>query len=155
MSKIDAALTDFEKKVNVVLDRVNGLTQDQIDWKLEIPLGDDYWSVRQILAHIEEVNIFWIPRIKNLLVDPSSFIGRSPEDLEVRAKAVDTAYDRELPEILNGIKESVKNVRRELGGMTDEQYEDIAAIFEHVYPDHIDEHLKHIERTLFAYSQYH
>lgn len=61
MSKVDIELTKFEEKTKVILNRVNGLTRDQIDWKLELPLGDDYWSVRQILAHLEEVNRYWIP----------------------------------------------------------------------------------------------
>lgn len=154
MSKIDASLSEFETKTGAILERVHGLTKDQVDWKLELPLGDDYWSVRQILAHIEEVNYYWIPCIKRLLVDPNGSIGRSPEEMEAREKAIDTAYDRELSEILEGISKSTSNVRKEFGRITDEQYDGVAGIFEHVYPEHVDEHLKHIERTLFAYSQY-
>ena len=160
-------ITTYQENLKKLFQQIDGLTQDQMDWKLVLPLGDDYWSVRQILAHIEEVNGFWVEKLQRLIADPENTpVERTEEELAIRAKAVDTAYDRDINEIIAGIKSSaeaaVKNLMKlkedELNiqlSATPEVKVPLSFIVKHVYPDHIEEHMKHIDRQLFAYSQYH
>lgn len=166
MSMIDNAISQFEDNVQEMVQIIDGLTQDQIDWKMIIPLGDDYWSVREIVAHVEEVNYFWPDKIKGLIADPTGRCDRTPAELEDRLEAVAKAKDREWPELYESFKKSVGNMCQALSDVTDEQFgimlepapgytAPLAFIINHVYPEHVEEHIKHIQRQLFAYSQYH
>lgn len=157
----------YQENLKKLFARIEGLTADQMDWKLVIPLGDDYWSVRQILAHVEEVNTFWVGKLRRLIDDPEHVPAeRTPEELEVRSKAVDTAYDRDIADIIAGVKSSAEAAIKNMMSLTAEDLAvqvnatpevkvPVSFLVKHVYPDHIEEHLKHIDRQLFAYSQYH
>lgn len=160
-------VSDYQKNLTRLFETIDGLTDDQMDWKLVLPLGDDYWSVRQILAHIEEVNLFWIDKLRRLIDDPANTPAeRTEEELAVRSKAIDTAYDRDVKDIITGIKSSAETAVKNLMTLSEDELNinlnaalgvqvPISFLVKHVYPDHIEEHIKHIERQLFAYSQYH
>ena len=166
MSKIDAVISKFNKLNDELFEIVDGLTEGQINWKLQVPLGDDYWSVRQILAHIEEVNFYWIHLLREAINNPTGFAARSPEDMKKRQDAVDNAINRDLSAITYGVKKSIFEANKMLETITDEEYDTMLGkpddprsvpyswLINHVYPEHIEEHIKHIKRTLFAYSQY-
>lgn len=164
---LNKIIDDYQVNLEKLYTIIDGLTDDQMDWKLIIPLGDDYWSVRQILAHIEEVNSFWVGKLHRLIADPQNVSAeRNEEELEARQKAVDEAYDKEIQAIMDGIKTSAQAAIDDLKTLTDEELAvttepapgvklPITFLIDHVYADHIDMHIKHIERQLFAYSQYH
>jgi hypothetical protein len=167
MSKIEESLSLFEKNTAKMFDIVDGLTEDQINWKMKLVLDDERWSVNQIIAHVEEVNYFWLSQFEEMLVNPTRSCGRSEEDFVIRQKAVDKADERKLSEMVENIKKSLPIIRDTLGTMTDEQMGllfpvigspsevPMGFMINHVYPEHVEFHIKHIERTLFAYSQYH
>lgn len=160
-------VSDYQKNLTKMFETIEGLTDDQMDWKLVLPLGDDYWSVRQILAHVEEVNTFWIEKLGRLIRDPENTPAeRTEEELAARSKAIDTAYERDINEIIAGIKSSAETAMKYVMTLTEDDLGvnlaaapgvkvPVSFLVKHVYPDHIEEHTKHIERQLFAYSQYH
>ncbi len=166
MNKIEVAISKFEEQMLELYKILDGLTQDQIEWKLVLPLGDDYWSVREIVAHVEEVNYFWPPKLKALLADPTGVVERTPAELDARQQAVTNAKTREWSELYTALKKSADNMRNELSLLTDEQFSTmiepapghklpLSFLINHVYGEHVEEHIKHIQRQLFAYSQYH
>ncbi|OCT12148.1 hypothetical protein A8709_30310 [Paenibacillus pectinilyticus] len=171
MSKIEQTLSEFEKHLAEMLTLIDSLTEEQLNWKLFSPVGsNEYWSIRQMIAHVEEVNYFWLPQIKELIANPSRRFGRALEEWAVRKAAVDKANERELSDMLGRIKESIPFIRQELGSITDEQmdlpitplqevppgYEfTLSFLVNHVYPEHIEAHIKQMHRNLFAYTQYH
>lgn len=164
---VAAILATYQENLKKLFKQIDGLTDDQMDWKLVIPLGDDYWSVRQILAHVEEVNSFWVKKLRRLIDDPTHVpVERTEEELAERSKAVDTAYERDIADIIAGIKTSAAAAVKSLMELKDEDMNiqlqatpevkiPLSFLVKHVYPDHIEEHMKHIDRQLFAYSQYH
>lgn len=166
MSKIEELKKKYENQQQVLFELLEPLSQDQMDWKLVLPLGDDYWSVREILAHIEEVNCFWINKIEGLIKNPRSEARRTDADMAARQTAISTAYDRELSILLADLHSSFDTANKNLECITDEQLATIiepapdqkvplSFLVSHVYPEHVEEHIKHIERQLFAYAQYH
>ncbi len=167
MSEIDEMLTLFEKNTAKMLDMIAGLAEDQINWKLPSVENEEHWSIRQIIAHNEEVNYFWFPQFQEALINPSTKLGRANEGNKIRQMAVDKADERELSEMVENIKKSLPIIRNALGNITNEQLKlvfpmkDVEAkmpigfLINHVYPEHVDSHMKQIEHTLFDYAQYH
>jgi len=171
MSEIEKLLSTFETATARLLDLVSTLTEDQLDWRIPPGKDEESWSIRQIIAHIEEVNYFWYPQFTKALADPSTKLGRSAEDYVIRQMAVDTADDRDLAAMVENIKKSVPVIRAALGNMKDEQMDlefsmkdvpdeesakiNIGFLISHVYPEHIEEHIQQIESILLDYSKNH
>lgn len=167
MSEIEEMLSLFEKNTAQMLAMIAGLTEDQINWKLPPVENEEHWSIRQIIAHIEEVNYFWVPQFQEALMNPSTKLGRADEGNKIRQRAVDKADERELSVMVENIKKSLPIIRNALGNMTNEQLKlvfpmkdvetnvPIGFLINHVYPEHVDTHMKQIERTLLDYAQYH
>jgi uncharacterized damage-inducible protein DinB len=153
MSKIQDSLSLFEKNVAKMLDLVGTLSEDQINWKMKLVLDDERWSVRQIVAHMEEVNYFWLAQFKEILAGSSRNCGRTAADYEARLKAVHEADNRPLADITTHIKKSMPLIRETLGAMTDEQMNMLVPVegapqkvplgfmINHVYPEHAEEHI--------------
>jgi uncharacterized damage-inducible protein DinB len=171
MSEIEKLLSIFERETAKMLDLVGILTEEQLDWRIPLGKDEESWSVRQIVAHIEEVNYFWYPQFKEALINPSTKLGRSAEDYVIRQTAVDKADSHDLSAQVENIKKSVPVIRAALGNMKDEQMDlefpmkgvpdeesakiNIGFLISHVYPEHIDEHTQQIETILLDYSKNH
>ncbi|GAB6108004.1 DinB family protein [Fusibacter bizertensis] len=169
MREIQNALDVFEKESAKMFELIKDLTDDQINWKMSLVLDDVRWSVREIMAHMEEVNNFWLKQFKEALENPDRHLGRTEEEFEIRQIAVDQSSKRDFNEIVENVKLTVPLVRAVLGNITDDQWEaqysivgqpeevklHLGFFIDHCYPEHVDFHIKHIERTLFAYGQYH
>ena len=106
-------------------------------------------------------------KLRRLIDDPEHVPAeRTEEELAIRSKAVDTAYDRDISDIIAGVKSSAEAAIKNMMSLTAEDLAvqvnatpevkvPVSFLVKHVYPDHIEEHMKHIDRQLFAYSQYH
>ena len=108
LSRMDAGWTDFRESFRAAPNEV-----------LEAHIGDG-WTRKQMLAHITTWHDLTIDRLGRFYES-----GEPPElgesEDEINARAARSATGRTTGEIIQGVEDSYRRLRREVARLTDEQ----------------------------------
>jgi gamma-glutamyl:cysteine ligase YbdK (ATP-grasp superfamily) len=136
--RIDEAWTAFRERVHAVPGE-----------RLELRIGDG-WTRKQMLAHISAWHDLTTDRLAVLLESGEPAGDPEPEDV-VNARAARAAVGRTTGEILIGMDDSYRRLRREVSRLTDEQLAAhdgwAAAIIAGNSHEHYAEHLADLDEA--------
>ncbi|RNB85376.1 DinB family protein [Brevibacillus nitrificans] len=153
------------QSIHASLDKIVNASQDLPEEALRWKPADDKWSVMEVLCHVEEATPYWLDEIKRLVKAPGEEWGRGLQH-EGRLAAVARAAEREKQEVLRYIIEGKKEVVEVLAGLTEDNLNcksrsrnprfgvrPLSFIIEHLLVEHLETHIKQIERTIEKYIE--
>jgi len=74
--EIFEALRSYLDGIGALEDATKDLTQEQLDWKLR----PEKWSIRQIVAHLADVEMVYVHRIRKTIAEPSTLLTAFDQD---------------------------------------------------------------------------
>jgi uncharacterized damage-inducible protein DinB len=154
---VDEYRRQINKRIDTLLDRVHSLDEATLRKK---PSPEE-WSVQEVLCHVAEANSFWLNELRRVVRSPGPW-GRGM-DHEGRLAAVD---HRKPDEVITEIKEGKKLVDAVLSELREEDLDveaphrnpkfgnrPVSFLLDHFMVEHIDRHIKQIDRILERISQ--
>lgn len=155
------AVKQIHEKTDQIIQVVKTLPEELISWKP----APDVWSIMEILCHIEEATPYWLNELKLVVNTPGFEWGRGLQH-EGRLAAVSQASLRLIDDVLTGIAETKQKVQEVLGSLQDEDLNiespsrnprfgtrPLSFIVEHLLVEHLDKHLKQIQRNIKQYEE--
>jgi uncharacterized damage-inducible protein DinB len=147
-----------EKTIERMLQLVIGLG----DGRLRKKPGPEAWSVMEVLCHVEEAMVYWMEELQRVTRNKGGEWGRGLQD-ERRLSAVARADDRTLREVTDGIRNAGEQIKQTLLQLQDEDLsleaphrnpkfgtKPMTFLLDHFVVEHLDNHVRQIERTLAA-----
>ncbi|MEW9672068.1 DinB family protein [Ammoniphilus sp. 3BR4] len=160
MNNIQEAIQSIHQTTDQIIEAVQPLEANLIEWKP----ADEVWSIMEVLCHVEEATPYWLNEIKQVAKTPGVEWGRGLQH-EGRLAAVASAPHRSLDAVLEGIRNSKEMVQNVLGSLEEQDLttespsrnprfgtKPLIFIIEHLLVEHLDKHLKQIERNIHQYS---
>ncbi|MBA4602524.1 DinB family protein [Thermoactinomyces mirandus] len=151
---IEEAVNKIRKSIDSIIHISKELTEESIYFKYSA----DEWSVMEVLCHIAEANFYWLNEIERLNHSPGTEWGRTMQDPE-RLEAVTQADRKNIVEVLQEIESSREKASSLLASLTEEDLKKTAPsrnpkfgtkplhfLIEHFLVEHLDTHLKQIQR---------
>jgi uncharacterized damage-inducible protein DinB len=160
MSKLQQAVTSIQLTIDSIVQYAEKLPKEIIYWKPD----ENAWSIIEILAHIEEATPYWLTELKQVVESPGIEWGRGL-DHDGRLAAVAQAGQRSLEDVLAGIQVSKQKVKNVLLSLKDEDLtiespsrnprfgtKPMTFIVNHLLVEHLNQHLKQIQRNIQQYE---
>ncbi|ANB57778.1 dinB superfamily protein [Anoxybacillus sp. B7M1] len=151
---------EIEEAVKKIIQKVSLLPEDVVRWKP----SDDEWSIMEILCHVEEVIGYWTRELVRVIQAGGGEWGRGLND-EARLAAVCQADARAVSEVIHGIEQAAIWADEQLATLSDEQLaleaphrnpkfgaKPMTFLVEHFLTEHLDGHLRQIERNLHRHE---
>lgn len=137
----------------------DNLPRELLTWKPDA----DKWSIMEVLCHVEEAIDYWLGEVNNLAQSPGTEWGRGLQH-PGRLAAVANAGNRSFDEVLNRIQASKLAVESTLNGLSEQQLnteapsrnprfgtKPMSFIIEHLMVEHLNTHIKQIQRNITEY----
>lgn len=116
------------------------------------------WSVAEILAHICEMQPFWMGKVGLMLRESNPDVARTDEERELRIRAVQEHRSDPLPTILERLKEASEHALQAVSRLSAEDLErpghrpdgtstTVRGLIERNIIAHLEEHARQIEET--------
>lgn len=155
---------DYIEKINTELDKVINNVTDLSDEAIGWNPGEQVWSIKEIVCHIEEATNYWLTEFEKEMADPSRKWGRGLQD-EERLKGVERVNHVNLENILEEILELKNRTKKTLSSAQDEDFskkaehvnpkfgvKPLAFLVEHFLVEHLQGHNNQILRNLQQYN---
>lgn len=160
MSRVDNYIKTINQEIDNIVDTVTNLPEEKIRWKPD----NDVWSIKEILAHVEEANNYWMSELKKTINAPDRKWGRGLQH-EGRLSGVKRADQLDTDEIIKKVEDTKKTVEEAFSSIKEA---DLKIEAEHVNPkfgikpltflvdhfmvEHLQGHQKQIERNIGQYN---
>ncbi len=160
MGKIQEAIRSIHLTTDQMIELVEQLQGDLIYWKP----SEEAWSIMEVLCHVEEATPYWLNEITQVVNTPELEWGRGLQH-EGRLVAIAAASHRAVDDVLSGIRSTKEKVQIVLGSLREQDLaieslsrnprfgtKPLIFIIDHLLVEHLDKHLKQIQRNVDQYS---
>lgn len=159
MSTVQDYVRQIDEKLARMLE-ATVLPEAVVRWKP----APDQWSVIEILAHVEEAVAYWVDELFRVIANPGVSWGRTLQH-EGRLAAVARAPGRSTEDVRQGLERVRHMAKQRLAEVRDEDlaivaphvnpkfgYKPMRFLVEHFLVEHLEVHLRQIDRNLQRYS---
>ncbi|MDA3129048.1 DinB family protein [Aliibacillus thermotolerans] len=139
------------------------LSEEQIRWKP----SDEEWSVMELLVHVEEFPLYFTNELLNVVEKDAEKWGRNMQH-EGRLAAIAKADEREVEDVLEGLKKTADIAAERLSKVSEEDLQierehnfpkfgvkPMTFLVEHFLVEHLDTHQNQFNRILSQYNERH
>ncbi len=162
MSQIKQYEESILQSISKMVELVKDLPEEQIRWK---PSAEE-WSIMETLCHVEEAVYYWLDELERVVANPGEW-GRGLQD-EKRLAAVAAADQTDVADIISRVEKTQSRVKETFSKLKEEDLnieaphrnpkfgvKPMRFLVEHFLVEHMDIHVKQIQRVMGQYKERH